>query len=87
VEFGKEVQPILARCTPCHFAGGVVYSRLPFDRSATVLALRERLFTRIKYEKERETIRKFLAQQPGAGTGVSLTPTQTVPRPAQPRPP
>ena len=54
--------PILAhRCTPCHFAGGKMYARLPFDRPETIVKLGERLFTRIKDEQERATIRKFLA--------------------------
>jgi hypothetical protein len=60
--FESDVAPILAhRCTPCHFAGGKMYARLPFDRPETIVKLGERLFTRIKDEQERATIRKFLA--------------------------
>jgi len=62
--FETEVKPILERkCVPCHFAGGKMYDRLPFDRSETIVKLGERLFTRIKDEQERATIRKFLAEQ------------------------
>ena len=62
--FASEVAPILGRkCTPCHFAGGKMYDKLPFDRPATIVKLGERLFTRIKDEQERATIRKFLAGQ------------------------
>jgi hypothetical protein len=69
-DFASQVQPILeARCRPCHFPGGVVYTRLPFDRAATILELREKLFTRIKNENDRQTIRKFLAQQAGGDPG------------------
>jgi hypothetical protein len=62
--FESEVAPILTRkCTPCHFSGGKMYAKLPFDRPETIVKLGERLFTRIKDEPERATIRKFLASQ------------------------
>lgn len=67
VDFASEVRPILeARCMPCHFEGGKMHERLPFDRPATIRELGERLFTRIKDEEERKTIRAFLSQ---AGDG------------------
>ena len=60
-DFHRDVQPILERkCQPCHFAGGKMYERLPFDRPETVQKLRTKLFTRIHDEREREAIRKFL---------------------------
>jgi hypothetical protein len=62
--FESDVKPILAhRCTPCHFTGGKMYDKLPFDRPETIVKLGERLFTRVKDEQERATIRKFLAGQ------------------------
>ena len=62
VTFDADVAPILAKkCTPCHYAGGKMYDKLPFDRPETIVKLGERLFTRIKDERERATIRKFLA--------------------------
>jgi len=62
--FHASVEPMLKeRCTPCHFAGGKMYDKLPFDRPETILSLGERLFTRIKDEKQRDVIRKFLAEQ------------------------
>jgi hypothetical protein len=61
VSFDTDVAPILARkCTPCHYAGGKMYDRLHFERPETIVKLGERLFTRIKDERERATIRKFL---------------------------
>lgn len=62
VDFVKQVRPILDRCQPCHFKGGTMYERYPFDTPGTVYQLGERLFTRIKDEKERAIIRAFLAQ-------------------------
>ncbi len=62
VDFAKEVRPILERCQPCHFKAGAVYGRYPFDRPDTVHRLGERLFTRIKDEKDQAILRAFLAQ-------------------------
>lgn len=63
VDFPKQIKPILeARCQPCHFSGGKVYQRLPFDRPETIKTLGTKLFTRIKDENERRLIRDFLAQ-------------------------
>ncbi len=62
--FESDVKPILNRkCTPCHFTGGKMYEKLPFDRPETIVKLGDRLFTRIEDEQERATIRKFLAAQ------------------------
>jgi len=64
VDFATQIRPILeARCQPCHFDGGKVYQRLPFDRPETIKRLGTRLFTRIKDENERRLIREFLEQQ------------------------
>ncbi|HZI63227.1 MAG TPA: YceI family protein [Thermoanaerobaculia bacterium] len=68
VAFAADVQPILERrCQPCHFPGGIMHAKLPFDRAATILALGERLFTRIEDPAERARIRRFLAQEAAAG--------------------
>ena len=65
VTFPRDVRPILeARCQPCHFAGGKVYDKLPFDKPETVVRLGTKLFTRIKDEQQRAVIRQFLASRP-----------------------
>jgi hypothetical protein len=62
VSFEKDIAPVLARrCQPCHFPGGKMYAKLPFDDPATVRQLGEKLFTRIKDPKEQELFRTFLA--------------------------
>jgi len=62
-DFDKEIRPILqARCQPCHFQGGQVYDKLPFDKPDTITRLGTKLFTRIKDEKEQKLIREFLAE-------------------------
>jgi hypothetical protein len=52
-----------SRCQPCHFQGGKVYDKLPFDKAETIMKLGTKLFTRIKDEKEQQKIREFLEQQ------------------------
>ena len=64
VDFATQIKPILEqRCQPCHFSGGVMYQRLPFDRPATIKMLGTKLFTRLKDEKEQRLIREFLEQE------------------------
>lgn len=64
LNFRTDVQPIFEqRCQPCHFAGGVMHAKLPFDRAQTIVTLGPKVFTRIKNEKERAVIRQFLAEQ------------------------
>ena len=62
-DFDKDIRPIFqARCQPCHFQGGQVYDKMPFDKPATITRLGTKLFTRIKDEKEQKLIREFLAE-------------------------
>jgi hypothetical protein len=63
VDFDTQLKPILqSKCMPCHFSGGKMYDRLPFDKPATIKKLGTRLFTRIKDEHERKLIEDFLTQ-------------------------
>src|SRR5262245_3765483 len=65
VDFDTQLKPIFqSKCMPCHFSGGQMYERLPFDKPATIRKLGTRLFTRIKEEKDRQLIEDFLAQSP-----------------------
>jgi hypothetical protein len=64
VDFATTIKPALQqRCSPCHFTGGVMYARLPFDKPATITHLGTKLFGRIKDEETRAVIRAFIAQQ------------------------
>jgi hypothetical protein len=63
VDFETQLKPIFqSKCMPCHFSGGQMYDRLPFDKPATIRKLGTRLFTRIKDENDRKLIEDFLAQ-------------------------
>ena len=65
VDFDTQVKPIFqSKCMPCHFSGGQMYDRLPFDKPATIRKLGTRLFTRIKDEDNRRLIEDFLSQSP-----------------------
>lgn len=64
LSYKTDVQPLLeSRCMPCHFPGGKVYAKLPFDKPQTVVTLGEKMFTRIKDPHSQALIRKFLAEQ------------------------
>ncbi len=59
--FRDNVLPMLqANCKPCHFPGGKMYSKLPFDDSATVLKLGTKLFTRLQKKEQQEIINKWM---------------------------
>ena len=65
VDFDTQLKPIFqSKCMPCHFSGGRMYDRLPFDKPATIKKLGTRLFTRIKEENDRRLIEDFLTQSP-----------------------
>jgi hypothetical protein len=65
VDFDTQIKPMLqSKCMPCHFSGGQMYERLPFDKPATIRKLGTRLFTRIREEDKRRLIEDFLAQSP-----------------------
>jgi hypothetical protein len=63
ISFTEHIQPILVtRCSPCHFTGGKMYAKMPFDRAATILnpEARNGILKRIKDEKENEMIKRFM---------------------------
>lgn len=65
VDFDTQLKPIFqSKCMPCHFSGGQMYDRLPFDKPATIKKLGTKLFTRIKDENDRRLIEDFLTQSP-----------------------
>jgi hypothetical protein len=65
VDFESQLKPIFkSKCMPCHFSGGQVYDKLPFDKPDTIKKLGTKLFTRIKDEHERQLIQDFLTQSP-----------------------
>lgn len=62
INFSAQVQPILVKkCSPCHFPGGKMYDRLPFDKDTTILNHETGILKRIKGE-EGFVIKTFIEQ-------------------------
>jgi len=64
IEFTTQIKPILvSHCSPCHFTGGKMYGRLPFDKDTTIVGHEEAVLRRIKDEKENALIKQYIQQQ------------------------
>jgi hypothetical protein len=64
IDFNTQIKPIFeSHCTPCHFTGGKMYERLPFDRDTTILNHGAGILRRIKDEQEGELIKQYIQQQ------------------------
>lgn len=67
VDFKTQVQPVLVKnCSPCHFPGGKLYEKLPFDKGSTITGHASGILKRIKDEKEVNLIRQYAAQSKAA---------------------
>jgi len=70
--FATSLRPVLeAKCQPCHFEGGKMYAKLPFDRPETLRFLGPKLFTRITDPLDRAIFQAFLDRPP---TGAAPPP-------------
>ncbi len=64
ISFTLQIQPILVNhCSPCHFTGGKMYEKMPFDKGETIVNHEVGLLRRIKDEKEKALIQKFIGEQ------------------------
>jgi len=60
--FCQQIQPILVKnCSPCHFTGGKMYERMPFDKDSTIINHETGILKRIKVE-ENLLIKTFIEQ-------------------------
>jgi hypothetical protein len=63
IDFKTQVQPIFkTNCSPCHFPGGKLYEKLPFDKAETILHHQAGILKRIKKEEEVKLIKQFAEQ-------------------------
>ena len=63
IDFKTQIQPILQkRCAPCHFPGGKMYEKMPFDTANTILTHKEGILRRIKDNPDNALIREFIEQ-------------------------
>jgi hypothetical protein len=64
IDFTTHVQPILVkRCSPCHFTGGKMYARLPFDKDTTIINHSEGILRRIKTGDDNLILKSFIEQK------------------------
>lgn len=61
VTFAGSIAPLLkANCSPCHFPGGAVYEKYPFEEYETAYALRKRLGVRLKEPDQLALLARWL---------------------------
>jgi len=61
VSFSAQIQPMLQdRCSPCHFPGGKMYEKMPFDQPKTLLEHSEGILKRFKDESENKLLKQFV---------------------------
>jgi hypothetical protein len=66
IDFKEHIQPILVtRCSPCHFTGGKMYVKMPFDKAVTILnpEAKNGILKRIKDDQEKEMIKRFMEKE------------------------
>ena len=62
IDFATQVQPILIKnCSPCHFTGGKMYERMPFDKDTTIINHAKGILKRIKGD-ENVVLKTFIQQ-------------------------
>ena len=62
IQFAHQIQPILVKhCSPCHFTGGKMYERMPFDMDTTIINHEAGILRRIKGD-ESVLIKAFIQQ-------------------------
>jgi hypothetical protein len=63
INFTKQVQPIFIKnCSPCHFPGGKMYLRMPFDQDTTIIIHQAGILRRIKKPEENLILKSFIEQ-------------------------
>lgn len=63
IDFTSQVQPIFVKkCSPCHFPGGKMYVRMPFDKDTTILNHQEGILKRIKTGEDNLILKSFIEQ-------------------------
>lgn len=63
IDFEMDIVPILkARCSPCHFPGGKMYEKMPFDKSKTIRDHAAGVTRRLK-EQDLNKLKSYLDQE------------------------
>lgn len=62
ISFDRDILPILkTKCSPCHFEGGKMYQRMPFDNPRTIETHPEGVIKRFK-DPELARIKAYLTK-------------------------
>lgn len=62
IDFVTQIQPILVKnCSPCHFTGGKMYEKMPFDKDTTIINHEKGILKRIKGD-ENILLKTFIEQ-------------------------
>ena len=65
--FASRILPMLEQhCTPCHFPGGRMYDRLPFDDPEVVRSKPEGILRRLKVAEERQVVEEWIRGASGS---------------------
>ncbi len=63
IDFEKDVLPVLINnCSPCHFTGGKMYEKLPFDKAATLIDNSDKIMKRVGNDEKKSVIKEFILQ-------------------------
>jgi hypothetical protein len=64
LNYQTQIQPIFEKhCSPCHFSGGKMYEKMPFDKAETIISHEGGILKRIKDEKDVSLIKEYILQQ------------------------
>lgn len=63
INYEAAVLPVFQKnCSPCHFPGGKMYDKLPFDKGETIIQHSTAIIKRIKNETDAAIIKQFVQQ-------------------------
>jgi len=72
LDFEKDVLPVLLKnCSPCHFTGGKMYERLPFDKEATILNNADKILKRVEKDEKKAVVKEFILQHRSDRPGLT----------------
>ena len=63
-DFKTVIQPILQKnCSPCHFPGGKMYEKMPFDKPQTIVNNAVGALKRFRNKNEKELLQQFIEEE------------------------
>ena len=63
ISYATQVMPLLQKkCSPCHFPGGKMYEKMPFDKAETIIQHEPSVLKRVKNDNAMAIVKQFLQQ-------------------------